>query len=83
MAHNTTVALGAHFQDFAADLVKEGRYGSVSEAVRAGLRLLEEREEQLKLLRQAVQDGLDSGVDKDFNFDDFRQRMREKHGAQG
>jgi len=83
MAQNTSITLGDHFQDFTMTLVRDGRFGSVSEAVRAGLRLLEEHETRLKALRQAVAEGEASGYpDEDFDFAAFRQRMREKHGSQ-
>jgi antitoxin ParD1/3/4 len=39
--------------------------------VRAGLRLLEERETQLQRLRQAIKDGIDSGSAEPFAFDAF------------
>ncbi len=82
MAHNTTVSLGEHFQDFTATLVRDGRYGSISEAVRAALRLLEEREEKLKVLRQAVAEGEASGDSgEQFDFAAFRRRMQEEYGA--
>lgn len=37
----TSVALGDHFREFAERKVSEGRYGSTSEVIRAGLRMLE------------------------------------------
>ena len=44
MNSTTSFALGDHFREFAQRKVREGRYASTSEVVRAGLRLLEERE---------------------------------------
>ena len=61
MAKTTSIALGAHFNDFLTAQVASGRYGSVSEAVRAGLRLLEERGVKLAELRAALQAGEASG----------------------
>ncbi|RWN02810.1 MULTISPECIES: type II toxin-antitoxin system ParD family antitoxin [Mesorhizobium] len=45
------VSLGDRWEAFVANIVKRGRYGSASEVVREGLRLVEEREEKLKALR--------------------------------
>ena len=44
MAKNTSISLGEHFADFVGAQVATGRFSTASEVVRAGLRLLEERE---------------------------------------
>lgn len=58
---NTSVTIGAHFEQFIAKQIHEGRYGSASETVRAGLRLLEERELKLAALQKVFIDGEESG----------------------
>ena len=40
MSKNTSITLGDHFDGFVTYQIKSGRYGSVSEVVRAGLRAL-------------------------------------------
>jgi len=63
MARNTSISLGGHFDQFISQQLAEGRYGSVSEVVRAALRLLEEREEKVRALRQALREGEESGFE--------------------
>lgn len=48
------VSLGQRWEDFVAQAVEDGRYGSASEIVREGLRLVEEREAKLAALRQTI-----------------------------
>ena len=51
MPRNTSVTIGEHFSGFIDTKIEEGRFESVSEAVRAGLRLLEEDESKLEVIR--------------------------------
>lgn len=55
----TSIALGEPLVEFAGRLVERGRYGSVSEVVRAGLRLLEQREAEAALLARVLFDAQD------------------------
>ncbi|MCZ8313580.1 type II toxin-antitoxin system ParD family antitoxin [Phreatobacter sp.] len=74
MAKNTSFSLGEHFTSFIDQRVAEGRYGSASEVVRAGLRLLEDHEARLAALRAAVAEGEASGEPRAFDFDAFLGR---------
>ena len=81
MAKNTSISLGAHFEAFIGARVAAGRYGSASEVVRAGLRLLEEHEAKLEALRAALIEGEESGPARPFDFDAFLARKRSEYQA--
>jgi antitoxin ParD1/3/4 len=55
------VSIGERWEGFVDGAVKSGRYGSASEVVREGLRLVEEREQKLLALRQMVNASLTRG----------------------
>jgi len=57
MSRNTSVTIGEHFSNFVGLKIKEGRFESTSEAVRAGLRLLEADETKLEILRNTLSKG--------------------------
>lgn len=68
-AKNTSVSLGDHFTAFAQEQVASGRYGTMSEVIRAGLRLLEDEQAKADALRAAIKEGLTSGEPVPFDFD--------------
>ena len=76
MKSNTSISLGGHFTQFVHAQVKDGRYESVTEVVRAGLRLLEEREAKLQALRAALIEGEQSGPSTPFDVEAFLARKR-------
>ena len=78
MPRNTSVTLGDHFDQFVADKIEEGRFQSVSEAVRAGLRRLEEDEAKLEALRAKLLAGKNSPLIDDFDPQQFLAEMRKK-----
>lgn len=80
MGRNTSVSLGTHFASFIDTQVQGGRYGTATDVVRAGLRLLEEHEAKVKALQDALCAGLESGEPRPFDSDAFLTRMRAKHG---
>lgn len=67
MSKNTSVSLGNYFDEFVQTQVSAGRYKNVSEVIRAGLRLLENEESKAIYLKNAIQDGMDSGIADGFN----------------
>ena len=76
MSRNTSLALGPHFVSFIDAQVQDGHYGSASDVVKAGLRLLEEHETKVKALQDALHAGLHSGEPRPFDFEAFKARKR-------
>lgn len=68
MGRNTSVSLGDYFENFVDTKVNQGRYKNASEVIRAGLRLLEEEESKIQVLKNAIQEGLDSPRVENFDF---------------
>ena len=76
MPKNTSVNLSDHFNHLIHELVGSGRYGSASEVVRDGLRLLEARETRLKAVTQALIDGEASGSAGPLDMDEIKRAGR-------
>jgi len=55
------VSIGERWEKFVEQAVKDGRYGSASEVVREGLRLVEEREAKLADLRYMIEKSIAEG----------------------
>lgn len=55
------VSVGPRWDAYIEELLKTGRYGSASEIVREGLRLVEEREQKLEALRETIRASIEEG----------------------
>lgn len=80
---NTSVSLGNHFEQFIHSQISDGRYKNASEVVRAGLRLLEDKESKIIALRKEIQKGIDSGIVEDFDPDQNLKDIKAKYGIGG
>ena len=80
---NTSISLGNYFDEFVSKQVSEGRYKNVSEVIRAGLRLLEDEESKVAALRNAIQEGIDSGIAHDFDPEKHLQGLKTKQKGHG
>ncbi len=74
MAKNTSITLGEHFDGFIANQINTGRYSSVSEVVRAGLRKLEDDERKLETLRALIEEGRASGT-AEYSYDSLMDEL--------
>lgn len=77
---STSLTLGNYWEDFIKSQINSGRYGSASELVRDSLRLLEERETKLNLLRRALIEGEESGSAGVLDMEDIKKKARMKAG---
>jgi antitoxin ParD1/3/4 len=77
MPKTTSFVLGDHFDQFVAHQLKSGRYGSTSEIIREGLRLVEERTKVVEALNAELNTGLESGIASDFSWDAIKARGRQ------
>jgi antitoxin ParD1/3/4 len=55
------VSVGERWERFVEETLRVGRYGSASEVVREGLRLVEEREAKLRALQDTLRSSIESG----------------------
>ena len=78
MGRNTSVSLGNHFEEFVDDKISQGRFKNASEVIRAGLRLLEEEENKLQFLKNAIKEGVESGVAKNFEPENHLASLKAK-----
>ena len=78
MSRNTSVILGTHFDEFIKSEIDSGRYKSVSEVIRNGLRVLEEDKHKILLINEALVVGEQSGTQQKFDNDKFKRDMKKK-----
>ena len=67
MARNTFILLGEYFEKFINEQMATGRYSSVSEVVRAALRVFEQEENKSKSLINELKVGEKSAKIKNFD----------------
>ncbi len=83
MGKNTSISLGDYFDQFVQSRINEGRFKNVSEVIRAGLRLLEEVENRAIALKNAIQEGIDSGIANEFDPKKHLESLKAKKRLNG
>jgi antitoxin ParD1/3/4 len=83
MNRNTSISLGSYFDSFIQSTISAGRFKNASEVVRAGLRLLEEEEHRIIVLKEAIKEGIDSGIASDFNPQTHLQKLKAQKNLNG
>jgi len=79
MAKNTSILLGEYFENFVKNEVASGKFSSVSEVVRAALRLFENEEKKYQVLITELELGEQSGFVNDFDRNETLKSLRAKY----
>jgi antitoxin ParD1/3/4 len=78
----SSVNLGEQLETFITDAVKRGRYGSRSEVLREGVRLVQEREANWARLEAEVRKGVDAADRSDLlGADEVFEPLERKYRA--
>ena len=83
MNKNTSISLGNYFDQFVQNSISDGRFKNVSEVIRAGLRLLEEEETKVIALKNAIKEGIESGIAHDFEPKKHLESLKAKKHSNG
>jgi antitoxin ParD1/3/4 len=78
---NTSITLGEHFDQYIAEQLASGRYPTVSELIRESLRMHQERELKISVMRAAIEDGVASGIDESFSFEGLNRELDAELGS--
>lgn len=79
MGKNTSILLGDYFENYVNKEMASGKYASVSEVIRAGLRLLEAEEKKSKILINELKTGEKSRFIKNFDRDENLKNLHGKY----
>lgn len=79
MPKNTSMTLGEHFDGFIANQISEGRFASASEVVRAALRMFEDNERKIAVLRKLLEEGEQSGT-AEYSYESLMNELDEELG---
>lgn len=78
----SSAKLGPKLEGTVTELVKSGRYGSRSEVLREGVRLVEEREKRLAALDAAIAQGIaDVEAGRVHTLDDVHAELSARYGG--
>jgi antitoxin ParD1/3/4 len=72
-----TVDLGPQLEKFVNEMIESGRYGSKSEVLREGVRLVQDREARLAHLKAAIEKGLaDADAGRLYDLEDVARDLQ-------
>ena len=71
MSKCTDIKINDELGSFINHQIQSGRYDSASEVIGAGLKNLRDKETKMAALREAINEGIESGPAQPFDFDEF------------
>ena len=80
---NISISLAEYFEEFLNDQVSAVRYENKSEVLRAGLRLLENEETKVAVLKSEIQKGLNSPRIENFDLDENIKKLKAERKSNG
>ncbi len=83
MSKITSISLGKYYENFIEQSLNTGRFNNVSEVIRAGLRLLEEEEKKAEILKNAIEEGMNSGYVENFDADVHLKKLKKSKKLNG
>ena len=75
------VSLSSQMKSWVETRLEGSGFHNASDYVRHLIRCDQEREQAISLLQRAIDDGVNSGPPEPFEFEKFKQDMRERHAA--
>ena len=79
MARNTSILLGDYFENFVNEQIASGKYNSVSEVIRAALRIFEQEENKAMMIVSELKKGERSEMIKNFDKKKHLKELHAKH----
>lgn len=79
MVKNTSILLDDYFNNFISHQIQTGRFSSVSEVIRAALRLFEEEERKKDALIRELKKGEKSGFIENHDRKKFIKNLHDKY----
>lgn len=79
MARNTSILLGDYFENFIDKQIHSGKYSSVSEVIRAALRVFEQEEQKNNAIISELERGEKSEKIRDFDRVEFLSDLHSKY----
>jgi len=73
-----SINLGEHYNQFISSQVTNGRFENENDVIKAALSLLEDEDSRVLALRNAIQEGLDSGIAHNFVPEKHLQQLKLK-----